>query len=63
MPLGNIWKKETLESIHILVNPASILATFNSCLNPILYVFQGQEFRDRLIHSLSASLERALREE
>ncbi|XP_031209086.1 formyl peptide receptor-related sequence 3-like [Mastomys coucha] len=63
MLLGNIWKKETPESIHLLVNPASTLATFNSCLNPILYVFQGQEFRDRLIHSLSASLERALREE
>ncbi|XP_076783582.1 formyl peptide receptor-related sequence 3-like [Arvicanthis niloticus] len=61
--LGNIWKKETPESIYILVNPASTLATFNSCLNPILYVFQGQDFRDKLTHSLSASLERALREE
>ncbi|XP_028622321.1 formyl peptide receptor-related sequence 3-like [Grammomys surdaster] len=63
MLLGNIWKKETPEGLHILVNPASTLATFNSCLNPILYVFQGQDFRDKLIHSLSSSLERALREE
>ncbi|XP_021516720.1 formyl peptide receptor-related sequence 3 [Meriones unguiculatus] len=61
--LGNIWNKETPNSIHILLNPASTLASFNSCLNPILYVFLGQEFRKKLIHSLSASLERALRED
>ncbi|XP_052025214.1 formyl peptide receptor-related sequence 3-like [Apodemus sylvaticus] len=61
--LGNIWNKETPNSIHMLVNPASTLASFNSCLNPILYVFLGQEFREKLIHSLSASLERALRED
>ncbi|XP_032750529.1 formyl peptide receptor-related sequence 4 [Rattus rattus] len=63
MLLGNILNKETLSIIHILVNPANTLASFNSCLNPILYVFLGQEFRDRLMHSLSASLERALRED
>ncbi|MEJ1288444.1 hypothetical protein NN561_019475 [Cricetulus griseus] len=61
--LGNIWNKETPYSVHVMVNPASTLASFNSCLNPILYVFLGQEYRERLIHSLSASLERALREE
>ena len=61
--LGNIWNKETPSSIHILLNPASTLASFNSCLNPILYVFLGQEFREKLIYSLSASLERALRED
>ncbi|XP_051005352.1 formyl peptide receptor-related sequence 3-like [Acomys russatus] len=61
--LGNIWYKETPHSIHMLVNPASTLASFNSCLNPILYVFLGQEFRNRLIHSLYASLERSLKED
>ncbi|XP_007957415.2 fMet-Leu-Phe receptor [Orycteropus afer afer] len=39
------------------------LAFFNSCLNPMLYVFMGQDFRERLIHSLPASLERALSED
>ncbi|XP_076783532.1 formyl peptide receptor-related sequence 7 [Arvicanthis niloticus] len=61
--LGNIGNNETRNNIHIWVNPASTLASFNSCLNPMLYVFLGQQFRERLIHSLSASLERALRED
>ncbi|EPQ04738.1 N-formyl peptide receptor 2 [Myotis brandtii] len=39
------------------------LAFFNSCLNPMLYVFIGQDFRKTLIHSLPASLERALTED
>lgn len=41
----------------------SPLAFFNSCLNPMLYVFMGQDFRERLIQSLPASLERALTED
>ncbi|EGW10925.1 fMet-Leu-Phe receptor [Cricetulus griseus] len=45
------------------VNVTSSLAFFNSCLNPMLYVFMGQDFRERLIHSLPASLERALSED
>nr|AAN63621.1 formyl peptide receptor-related sequence 7 [Mus musculus] len=61
--LGNIGNKETQNNIDAWVNPASTLASFNSCLNPILYVFLGQQFRERLIYSLSASLERALRED
>ncbi|XP_028622323.1 formyl peptide receptor-related sequence 4 [Grammomys surdaster] len=63
MLLGNFLNNETLRIIHMLVNLASTLASFNSCLNPILYVFLGQEFRYRLIYSLSASMERALRED
>ncbi|XP_052025489.1 formyl peptide receptor-related sequence 7 [Apodemus sylvaticus] len=61
--LVNTGNTETLNNIHMWVNPASTLASLNSCLNPILYVFLGQQFRERLIHSLSASLERALRED
>lgn len=61
--LGNIWNKETPNIIHVMVNPTSTLASFNSCLNPMLYVFLGQEYRERLIHSLSASLKRALQED
>ncbi|ELK29672.1 N-formyl peptide receptor 2 [Myotis davidii] len=34
-----------------------------NCLNPMLYVFLGRDFRKKLIHSLPASLERALTED
>ncbi|XP_008070309.1 fMet-Leu-Phe receptor [Carlito syrichta] len=51
------------KEIRILLNVTSALAFFNSCLNPMLYVFMGQDFRERLIHSLPASLERALTED
>ncbi|XP_031208058.1 formyl peptide receptor 2-like isoform X1 [Mastomys coucha] len=66
--LGTIWFKETLLSggnkiLFMFVNPTSSLAYFNSCLNPMLYVFMGQGFRERLIHSLPSSLERALSED
>ncbi|XP_012982623.2 formyl peptide receptor-related sequence 3-like [Mesocricetus auratus] len=58
--LCSIWTKETPYILRMMVIPASTLASFNSCLNPILYVFLGQEFRKKLVHSLYASLERAL---
>ncbi|XP_008581917.1 PREDICTED: fMet-Leu-Phe receptor, partial [Galeopterus variegatus] len=51
------------KEFRILVDVTSALAFLNSCLNPILYVFMGQDFRERLIHSLPASLERALSED
>lgn len=51
------------ENLKIAVIVTSALAYFNSCLNPMLYVFMGRDFRERLIHSLPASLERALTED
>ncbi|KAL2762886.1 fMet-Leu-Phe receptor [Daubentonia madagascariensis] len=51
------------QDLRIAVNVTSSLAFFNSCLNPMLYVFMGQDFREKLIHSLPASLERALSED
>ncbi|XP_007538228.1 N-formyl peptide receptor 2 [Erinaceus europaeus] len=66
--LSTIWLKEMLlerkyKILEDLVHPTSCLAFFNSCLNPMLYVFMGRDFRQRLIHSLPASLERALSED
>ncbi|XP_011385321.1 N-formyl peptide receptor 2-like, partial [Pteropus vampyrus] len=66
--LSTVWLRETLlegkyEILNFLVYPTSALAFFNSCLNPMLYVFVGQHFRKRLIHSLPATLERALSED
>ncbi|XP_046933468.1 N-formyl peptide receptor 2 isoform X1 [Lynx rufus] len=66
--LSTVWLKQILfegkyKILDVLTNPTSSLAFFNSCLNPILYVFMGQDFRERLIHSLPASLERALTED
>ncbi|XP_036605659.1 N-formyl peptide receptor 2-like [Trichosurus vulpecula] len=39
------------------------LAFLNSCLNPVLYVFIGRDFREQLLHSLPVAVERALAEE
>ncbi|XP_035960033.1 N-formyl peptide receptor 2 [Halichoerus grypus] len=66
--LRTVWRREILlerkyKILSVFVNPTSSLAFFNSCLNPMLYVFVGQDFRERLIHSLPASLERALSED
>ncbi|XP_070258075.1 N-formyl peptide receptor 2-like [Myotis yumanensis] len=66
--LHTIWLTEllfgsTYKILTILLNPVRSLAFFNSCLNPMLYVFIGQDFRKTLIHSLPASLERALTED
>lgn len=55
--------KNMAQSIVIALKITSPLAFFNSCLNPMVYVFMGQDFRERLIHSLPASLERALSED
>ncbi|KAM3921600.1 LOW QUALITY PROTEIN: C3a anaphylatoxin chemotactic receptor-like [Leptodactylus fuscus] len=40
----------------------TILACLNSCLNPIIYVFMGQDFRQGFLRSIPARLEKALGE-
>ncbi|XP_036278612.1 N-formyl peptide receptor 2 [Pipistrellus kuhlii] len=53
----------SFDIIPLLESLTSTLAFFNSCLNPMLYVFLGRDFRKRLIHSLPAYLQRALTED
>ncbi|CAK6437411.1 unnamed protein product [Pipistrellus nathusii] len=66
--LHTVWIREILlgrmyKALDILTSLLEALAFFNSCLNPMLYVFIGQDFRRTLIHSLPASLERAMTED
>ncbi|XP_027985309.2 N-formyl peptide receptor 2-like [Eptesicus fuscus] len=66
--LNTVWLRDILlgtefKVLDNLSNLLEALAFFNSCLNPMLYVFIGQDFRKTLIHSLPASLERAMTED
>ncbi|XP_075393968.1 fMet-Leu-Phe receptor-like [Tenrec ecaudatus] len=60
--IGNGWLV-TSKEFQVALDMVKALAFFNSCLNPMLYVFMGQDFRERLLQTLPASLERALTED
>ncbi|XP_056117557.1 C3a anaphylatoxin chemotactic receptor [Rhinichthys klamathensis goyatoka] len=50
--------------LALALDPLAIsLAYINSCLNPILYVFMGQDFKDKVKLSLRRVFERAFSEE
>ncbi|XP_074510200.1 chemerin-like receptor 1 [Sebastes fasciatus] len=54
----------TLRHVTIIGGPlATNLAFFNSVLNPLLYVFMGQDFKDKVCKSILTVLETAFREE
>uniref|UniRef100_A0A8C9Z609 Formyl peptide receptor 1 n=1 Tax=Sander lucioperca TaxID=283035 RepID=A0A8C9Z609_SANLU len=55
---------ETLIHVTTIGVPiATSLAFLNSCLNPLLYVFMGQDFKDKVHKSILNVLETAFQEE
>ncbi|XP_077196956.1 chemerin-like receptor 1 [Paroedura picta] len=58
------YKDPNLHLVIMIGHPlTSSLAFINSCLNPILYVFMGHDFKERLKRSILAVLESAFTED
>ncbi|XP_061676025.1 chemerin-like receptor 1 isoform X2 [Syngnathoides biaculeatus] len=58
------YESEILDHVITIGVPiATSLAYLNSCLNPLLYVFMGQDFKDKVRKSILKVLETAFQEE
>ncbi|XP_023187015.1 chemokine-like receptor 1 isoform X2 [Xiphophorus maculatus] len=57
-------QSETLAHVIMVGLPlATCLAYVNSCLNPVLYIFIGQDFRDKICNSILKVLETVFQED
>ncbi|KAG8570134.1 hypothetical protein GDO81_014727 [Engystomops pustulosus] len=58
-PLTPIYKEDKvrLRTVDVIAN---ILACLNSCINPIIYVFMGKDFKHRFLRSIPFRLKNAL---
>ncbi|XP_075183313.1 formyl peptide receptor 2-like [Anomaloglossus baeobatrachus] len=59
LPLTPIYDEDSL-LFHSLNTIVTTLACINSCLNPIIYVFIGQDFQQGFLRSIPFKLEKAL---
>uniref|UniRef100_A0A672M997 C3a anaphylatoxin chemotactic receptor-like n=1 Tax=Sinocyclocheilus grahami TaxID=75366 RepID=A0A672M997_SINGR len=59
-----MYGEDSSSSVASAVDPLAVsLAYVNSCLNPVLYVFMGQDFKSKVKLSLRRVFERAFSEE
>ncbi|KAM4016892.1 C3a anaphylatoxin chemotactic receptor-like, partial [Anomaloglossus baeobatrachus] len=59
LPLTPIYDEDSL-LFHSMNATVTILACLNSCINPIIYVFIGQDFQQGFLRSIPFKLEKAL---
>ncbi|XP_076855175.1 chemerin-like receptor 1 [Brachyhypopomus gauderio] len=61
--LMELYQSLSVEVIPIAIKAGSLVASANSFLNPILYVFMGNDFRRKFKSSLLSKMENAMGEE
>ncbi|XP_066457329.1 C3a anaphylatoxin chemotactic receptor [Eleutherodactylus coqui] len=61
--IGTIMLYDHSQTVTKLNNVSVGLAFFNSCINPILYVFMGKDFKTKMKQSLQQLMESAFSEE
>ncbi|XP_072514916.1 C3a anaphylatoxin chemotactic receptor [Salminus brasiliensis] len=62
--LMHIYGEKKVSTLALTLDPLVIsLAYINSCMNPVLYVFMGQDFKEKVKLSLRRVLERAFSED